>query len=131
VNVEGCEVFGDVLPIHFDGKQRVAATAGAHGRAFQGDAFRLDGFHKLHEGLGSDHTQALLQPAGIHLAQPAAEGLLREDVAFGGVGAKPNDGGDVQEASDTKTDPSYKRQASRLSHRKVTKGLNSAHRLSS
>ena len=73
-DVEGVEVFAGVLTIHFDRQERVAAAAWAHGRAFQGDAFRLDGFHELHEGVGADHTEPLLQPSPIHLAQTTAEG---------------------------------------------------------
>ena len=94
-NVQGFQVFFLVILVNFDHQRRVRLTGFPHGFTFQYHAFGLNRFDKIHESVCADHTDILFDVAGVHLAQAAPQGLFGQDVAFRGVGAQADNGGDV------------------------------------
>jgi len=95
-DVEFIEIFLFVFVVNLNDNGRFRPCSFSHRFSFKGDAFILDGFDKVHEGIGADDAEVFCAVAsGEYATQSPAEGLFRENVAFGSVGTQADNSGDV------------------------------------
>ena len=78
LDIQCGNIFLCVVIINFNHDWRFWASALTHRLAFKNDPFSLDGFDKIHERIGADHTDVFFHTlTHIHLAQTTAQCLLR------------------------------------------------------